>query len=134
MPGPCASAAPLGRADDTFSALALLFAALGVYAMSPAWRSPRAGVRDPMALGSRLRRSRACCGRAGWMAAGLVAGGLGILAVIRLLGALVPGLSGSDPLALGGAFLVLLTAAAVALLIPARRAARVDPVAALRVD
>jgi ABC-type antimicrobial peptide transport system permease subunit len=39
-----------------------------------------------------------------------------------------------DALALGGAGLVLLAAATVALLIPARRAVRVDPVAALRAE
>jgi putative ABC transport system permease protein len=120
-----------------FSALALLLAALGVYAMFAgmgAAREREFGIR--MALGSRPAAIAGLLLRqgAGWMAAGLVAGGLGILAVIRLLGALVPGLSGSDPLALGGAFLVLLTAAAVALLIPARRAARVDPVSALRTE
>jgi ABC-type antimicrobial peptide transport system permease subunit len=120
-----------------FSVLALLLAALGVYAMfagMAAAREREFGIR--MALGSRPSAIAGLLLRqgAGWMAAGLVAGVLGILAVIRMLRGLLPGLSGFDPLALGGAVSVLLAAAAVALMIPARRAARVDPVSALRVD
>jgi predicted permease len=120
-----------------FSALALLLAALGVYAMFAgvaAAREREFGIR--MALGSRPTAIAGLLLRqgAGWMTAGLVGGVLGILAVIRVLRGLLPGLSGFDPLALGGAVFVLLAAATVALMIPARRAARVDPVAALRAD
>jgi ABC-type lipoprotein release transport system permease subunit len=68
------------------------------------------------------------------MAAGLLSGALGTVAVVRLLRGLLTGVTASDPIALAGAFAVLLASATVALLIPARRAARVDPVATLRVD
>jgi putative ABC transport system permease protein len=120
-----------------FSSLALLLATLGVYAMfagMAAAREREFGIR--MALGSRPTAIAGLLLRqgAGWMTAGLVAGVLGILGVIRVLGGLLPGLSGFDPLALGGAVLVLLAAASAALLIPARRAARADPVLALRAE
>jgi ABC-type antimicrobial peptide transport system permease subunit len=92
------------------------------------------GIR--MALGSRPTAIAVLLARqgAGWMAAGLVGGALGVAAVSRLLRSALPGLSAVDPLALGSAGLVLVAAATLALLIPARRAARADPLAALRAD
>jgi predicted permease len=120
-----------------FSALALVLAAVGVYAMfagMAAAREREFGIR--LALGSRPASIAGLLLRqgAGWMAAGTVGAVLGIAAVVRLLAGLLPGLRGLDPLALGGAALVLVGAAGIALLIPARRAARVDPVTALRAE
>ena len=120
-----------------FSALALILASVGVYAMfagMAAAREREFGIR--MALGSRPSAIAGLLLRqgAGWMAAGLAGGVLGIATVVRLLGGLLPGLSGFDPLPLGSSAIVFLAAATVALLIPARRAARADPVAALRSD
>jgi ABC-type antimicrobial peptide transport system permease subunit len=54
------------------------------------------------------------------------------MAATRLLETMLYGVSGSDPIALGAAGAALLTAAAVASWLPARRAARVDPIVALR--
>jgi predicted permease len=120
-----------------FSVLALILASVGVYAMfagMAAAREREFGIR--MALGSRPSAIAGLLLRqgAGWMAAGLAGGVLGIATVVRLLGGLLPGLSGFDPLPVGGSAIVFLAAATVALLIPARRAARADPVAALRAD
>src|SRR4029453_13055508 len=105
-----------------------------MFAGRAAAREREFGIR--LALGSRPTAIAGLLLRQGaaWMAAGLVAGVLGILGVVRVLAGVLPGLSGFDPLALGGAVLVLLTAAAAALLIPARRAARADPVLALRTE
>ena len=61
--------------------------------------------------------------------------GLGLLlalAVGRLAGGFLYQVPAADPLAFGVAPLLLLAAAMVACIIPARRAARVDPMAALR--
>ena len=70
-------------------------------------------------------------------AAGLVIGGivLGIpaaLATTRLIESLLFGLQPTDPTTIAGVTLVMLTVAALAGLLPARRAAKVDPMVALR--
>ncbi len=120
-----------------FSALALLLSSVGVYAMFASLAAARErefGVR--IALGSRpgaivglmLRQD------AGWMAAGLLGGALGIVLVVRLLRGWLFGVPPFDPIALGGGIAVLAGCATVALLIPARRATRVDPVLALRAE
>ena len=120
-----------------FSALALLLASVGVYGMFASMAAARErefGVR--LALGS---PPRAIAGLmllqgARWMALGLVGGALGIVLVAKLLRSLLAGLPTFDPIALGGAVAVLLGCATVALLIPLRRATRVDPVAVLRAE
>ena len=56
----------------------------------------------------------------------------GALAFVRVLGSAIANLSSVDPIAYVAAAAVLVLAASVACLIPARRAMRVDPVAALR--
>jgi putative ABC transport system permease protein len=66
------------------------------------------------------------------MAAGLAGGVLGVMGVARLLGGLLYGVAPFDPVALGAAAATLLACAAAALLVPVRRATRVDPVAVLR--
>ena len=77
---------------------------------------------------------RMVAGRALKLAAiGVMAGGLGCLALRQVLAAAVFGIGPSDPAALGGAIAVLpLATALTAALIPARRASQVDPMAALR--
>jgi putative ABC transport system permease protein len=118
-----------------FGALALLLASVGVYAMFAAMAAAREqefGVR--VALGSTPRAIAALVLRQGgaWMAAGLAGGVLGVMGVARLLGGLLYGVAPFDPVALGAAAATLLACAAAALLVPVRRATRVDPVAVLR--
>ncbi|MPZ21461.1 MAG: hypothetical protein GEV06_26755 [Luteitalea sp.] len=69
---------------------------------------------------------------AGWMAAGLAGGALGIVTVVQLLRDLLYEVAPFDPIALGVAIGMLLACATLALLAPVRRALRVDPAAALR--
>jgi ABC-type antimicrobial peptide transport system permease subunit len=64
--------------------------------------------------------------------AGLVVGLIGAILAARLAHTLFFGVSPTDPLSLVASVVVLLLAATVGCLIPARRAARVDPVIALR--
>jgi ABC-type antimicrobial peptide transport system permease subunit len=118
-----------------FGALALLLASVGVYAMFAAMAAAREqefGVR--IALGSSPRAIAGLVLRQGavWMLVGLAAGAVGTFWVARALGDLLYGVPPFDPVALGAAALALLACAAVALLVPVRRAARVDPVAVLR--
>lgn len=63
---------------------------------------------------------------------GVVIGLSAALATTRLVSSLLFGLAPNDPATIGLAALVLLAVAAVAGYLPARRAARVDPMVALR--
>jgi ABC-type antimicrobial peptide transport system permease subunit len=63
---------------------------------------------------------------------GLVSGLAGAFGVSRLLQSMLNGVSPLDPLAYAAVFALLIVAAASASALPARRAARVDPVTALR--
>jgi len=65
-------------------------------------------------------------------AAGIVAGIAGALAATRLLSSLLYGISPTDPATFAGSALLLAGVAAAASYLPTRRAARVDPMVALR--
>jgi ABC-type antimicrobial peptide transport system permease subunit len=64
---------------------------------------------------------------------GLAASALGILVMVRLLRDLLYDVPPFDPIAVG-AVVILVAAVAIALLIPVRRATRVDPILALRAE
>ena len=118
-----------------FGALALLLASIGVYAMFAsiaAAREREFGLR--MALGSRPRAIAGLLLRQGawWMSAGLAGGALGAAIIVRLLRGLLYAVPPFDPIALGAALAILLCAATLALLVPLRRATRIDPAMALR--
>jgi putative ABC transport system permease protein len=66
--------------------------------------------------------------------AGVCLGAACALALGRLLSSLIFGVSPSDPFALGLAFVALTATALLASYLPARRAASIDPVAALRCE
>ena len=63
---------------------------------------------------------------------GLVIGVVASVGVNRLLQSFLVGVTPTDPLALAGSMLLLLAAASLGCFLPARRAARIDPAAALR--
>jgi ABC-type antimicrobial peptide transport system permease subunit len=65
---------------------------------------------------------------------GLVVGFAGALATSRVLRAMLFQVSATDPLTYFGVALLLAAVAAVACWIPARRASRVDPMEALRME
>jgi ABC-type antimicrobial peptide transport system permease subunit len=67
-------------------------------------------------------------------AAGAAIGIIAAAALTRLAGGLLYGIEASDPRVLAAASLVLLTVAGIAAWVPARRATRVEPAAALRSD
>jgi putative ABC transport system permease protein len=118
-----------------FAGAALLLAAIGIYgilAYTVAQRTREIGVR--LALGAaRAQVVRQVVGQGLRVAlAGVVLGTLGALALGRVLGALLQGVSGHDPLVLASVIAVLTTVAAAAAWLPARRASRIAPSIALR--
>jgi putative ABC transport system permease protein len=118
-----------------FGALALTLAVVGVFGVlsySVQQRLREFGVR--IALGATTRDVLAIVfgGTARILAAGIVAGLLGAMAMGRSISALLFGVRPTDPLTFAGAAAVLAVTAAVATTIPALRASRVDPIVALR--
>jgi putative ABC transport system permease protein len=119
----------------SFGFVALLLAVTGVYAMmayAVAQRIHEIGVR--MALGARTGQVlRMVVGQGLTIAAiGVGIGLAGALAVTRLMAGLLEGVSPGDPLTFALVALLLASVAVLASWIPARRAARVDPMIALR--
>jgi putative ABC transport system permease protein len=120
-----------------FGGLALLVAAIGLYSVmsySVAQRTHEFGIRS--ALGASSRRLVRSVLRDGLrvVLAGMALG-LGVaLAGGRFLAPLLYHTSPRDPVIFGAVTLILLLAAICAMLVPARRATRVDPLEALRTE
>lgn len=115
--------------------IALLLGAVGLYgviAYVVGRREQEIGVR--VALGAESAQvARLVVGQSLRLAlAGVGAGLVAALAVTRVLRALLFEVSPTDPVTLGAVVLVLVTVALLASWLPARRAARVDPMVALR--
>ncbi len=121
----------VGSLGLTGGALALV-GLYGLVAYSVSRRTREIGVR--MALGASRGQVLLMVLRQGLVLAlvGIVAGLLGSMGVSRLLAAIIEGIPPSEPLAFLGPPLLLLAASALATLVPAWRAARVDPLRALR--
>jgi predicted permease len=121
----------------TFAGLALVLTCVGIYGVasySVSQRIQEIGLR--MALGAEPRTVVALVVREGIRPAiiGLVLG-LGIaLAISKVLANMLFGVTSHDPTSLAAVAFVLIAVAFLATFIPARRASRVDPVTALRVD
>jgi putative ABC transport system permease protein len=118
-----------------FSAVALLLAVAGLYGMisyTVGQRTKEISIR--MAVGAQRRDVLRQVVRQGMMlvAFGTVVG-LGLsLAGARLVSGLLVGVEPREPLVYGGVTLLVLLVAAAANYLPARRAARLDPMEALR--
>ena len=118
-----------------FAVLALLLAAVGIYGVMSyivSLRTSEIGIR--MALGAQPRDIRGLIVSRGAFLAllGLVIGGLGALALTKLLASMLYSVKPADPLTFASVALLLGMIAMVACYLPARRAMRVDPIVALR--
>ncbi len=126
-----------GKLFGVFAAIAVVLAAIGVYGVisyAVSQRTQEIGVR--VALGAqRGDVLRLVVGHGASLGGlGVVIGLAGGLAVTRFLRTLLYGVSPFDPLSFVGVAVLLTTIALVASYIPARRAAKVDPVEALRFE
>jgi ABC-type antimicrobial peptide transport system permease subunit len=123
------------RFHQKVGALALLLSAVGIYgvmAYSVSQRRREIGVR--VALGAARRDiTRMVVGQGLRITAfGLVVGLALALGAGRMMRSLLLGVSPSDPLTFAAVAALLLLVAVLACLVPARRAAGVDPVRAVR--
>jgi len=118
-----------------FAALALLLATVGIYGVlsaSVSQRTRELGIR--MALGATARDlGRLIIGQGlKLILSGIVIGVFSALALQRVIGKLLYGVSPTDPLTFAVIAFVLIAVALLACWIPARRATKVDPLTALR--
>ena len=120
-----------------FSTLALFLAAIGLYgiiAYSVAQRTQEIGIR--MALGAQRGDvlKLVVTGGLKLVLAGVAIGLVGAFALTHVLQSLLFGISATDPLSFVTNALLLLAVAAVACLLPALRATKIDPIVALRAE
>jgi predicted permease len=118
-----------------FAGLALLLAAIGTYGVLSCMVTERRreigvrialGANQGRVLGDVLKQGL------GLAAAGLTAGVVGALALTRLMTALLFGVEPSDPTTLAAVMATIAGVAALACVVPAWRASRVDPIVVLR--
>ena len=117
--------------------IALLLAMIGVYGItshSVAQRRRETGIR--IALGA-LRRQVLAMTMVQAVTLAAISAGIGLaiaVGVAQLLTGLLYGITPLDPVSFGGAAMTLAIVAVMASVIPARRAASIDPVEALRAE
>ncbi|UCG84990.1 MAG: ABC transporter permease, partial [Gemmatimonadota bacterium] len=120
-----------------FAGFALLLASLGIYGVisySVSQRTQEIGIRcalgaSPMQLQKRILTETLRLAAVG-MALGLCAAGI----LARVMRGLLYGVTSSDPITFATVPLLILTVAALAGFVPARRAARLDPAETLRAE
>jgi len=132
-----ASETLIARLSSFFGLLAVFLACIGIYGLmsyTVARRTSEIGIR--VALGADRSTVLRMVMREGLILAlvGIAIGLPAALAANRLVSGMLFGLSPTDPLSMTAASITLLALALVACYIPARRAAKVDPMVALRYE
>lgn len=120
-----------------FALVALVLAAAGIYGVisyAVSQRTQEIGIR--MALGAQPRQVLGEVLASGMLlvSAGVAVGLAGALAVVRLLQTLLFGISSRDPIVYAAVMLGVVLVGLVANFVPARRAASIDPLRALRFE
>jgi ABC-type antimicrobial peptide transport system permease subunit len=120
-----------------FATVAMILAVVGVHGVlsySVSQRTREIGVRMALGADGRTVRSLVLGEGARLTAGGVGVGLLGALVLTRVLTTLLYGVGPVDPPTFAGVALLLGGVAILASLAPARRAARVDPIAVLRTE
>jgi predicted permease len=118
-----------------FAGLGLILAAIGLYGLlnySVARRTREIGIRAALGASRGLIYRLLWKEVAGMVGGGLIAGMMGAVAIMRVTRSLLFGIGPADPLVIGAAIAIFLAMALLASGLPARRAARIDPMTALR--
>ena len=127
----------LAGVGGVFASLGLVLVAIGLFGLlsySVVRRTKEIGIRA--ALGARRQAliSLVLKELFGMMAGGLTAGVLGSLALMRLVHSQLFGIATVDPIVMAAAAGVFLLTTSIAVVLPAYRAATMDPLVALRQD
>ena len=118
-----------------FASIALILAAVGIYGVisyAVSLRTRELGIRIALGASGRQVSGLVLQQGVGLAIAGVLIGGAGAYWLTRLLSKLLFGVSATDPLTFLGVAVLLTAIAAVASFVPARRAAKVDPLLAMR--
>jgi putative ABC transport system permease protein len=122
---------------SVFSVLALVLAAVGIVGVvghSVVQRTHEIGIRMALGAGTTEILRLMVNSSMAWVLLGLIAGAAGSAGLTRLLAGMLYHVRPLDPLVLGAVSLLLAGVALIASYLPARRATKIDPIAALRVE
>jgi ABC-type antimicrobial peptide transport system permease subunit len=120
-----------------FAGLALTLASVGIVGVvgySVAQRTQEIGIRMALGAGRTDVLKLILGGSMVWVLAGIIVGIVGSIGLTRLLGTLLYDVRPGNPAVLAAVSLLLGSVALLASYIPARRAAKVDPMVALRYE
>jgi ABC-type antimicrobial peptide transport system permease subunit len=127
----------IAQLSTFFGLLALLLASVGLYGVlsyAVARRSNEIGIRIAIGAGQRTVIWMILKETLVLVLIGAIAGGAGAIALAKLVSSRMFGVTPTDPTTMATAAAVLTMVAMLATILPARRAARVDPMVALRVE